>query len=89
MGRTLVQWLLRQSPVRLKEARRTMIRSYIIHRGDSGRYLDWEAADYHPTFWTATKPPVSPDLDFYPPIAECDDFEWIKCLRMERLPSRR
>lgn len=45
--------------------------------------LDWEAADYYSTFWTATKPPVSPGLDFYPPIAECDDFEWIKCLRME------
>lgn len=53
---------------------------------DDGRVagiLDWEAAGYYPTFWIATKPSVSPGLDFYPPIVKCDDFEWRKCLRME------
>ena len=53
---------------------------------DDGRVagiLDWEAAGYYPAFWIATKPSVSPGLDFYPPIAECDDHEWRKCLRME------
>lgn len=53
---------------------------------DDGRVagvLDWEAAGYYPTFWIATKPSVSPGLDFYPPIAQCNDFEWRKCLRIE------
>lgn len=45
--------------------------------------LDWEAAGYYPAFWIATKPSVSPGLDFCPPVAECEDFEWRKCLRME------
>ena len=53
---------------------------------DDGRVagnLDWEAAGYYPAFWMATKPSVSPGLDFDPPIAECDDFEWRKRLQME------
>lgn len=53
---------------------------------DDGRVagiLDWEAAGYYPAFWIATKPSVSPGLDFDPPIADLDDFEWRKCLRME------
>ena len=45
--------------------------------------LDWEAAGYYPRFWIATKPSVSPGLDFDPPLAEFDDFEWRRCLKME------
>jgi len=45
--------------------------------------IDWEAAGYYPQFWVATKPSVSPGLDFYPPIAEFKDFEWRKRLRTE------
>lgn len=45
--------------------------------------LDWEAGGYYPRFWIATKPSVSPGLDFCPPVAESEDFEWRKRLRME------
>ena len=53
---------------------------------DDGRVagiIDWETAGYYPAFWIATKPSVSPGLDFCPSIAGCDDFEWRKRLRME------
>ena len=53
---------------------------------DDGRLagiLDWEAAGYYPAFWISTKPSVSPGLDFCPPVADCEDFEWRKRLRIE------
>lgn len=53
---------------------------------DDGRVagiLDWEAAGYYPAFWIATKPSVSSGLNFHPSIAECDGYEWRKCLRIE------
>lgn len=45
--------------------------------------LGWEAAGYYPTFWFATKPAVSPGLDFCPSVADCADGEWRKRLRIE------
>lgn len=54
----------------------------MLHGMEAG-IIDWEAAGYYPQFWVATKPSVSPGLDFCPPIAECEDFEWRKRLRTE------
>ncbi|KAL2370089.1 hypothetical protein RJ035_005480 [Blastomyces gilchristii] len=45
--------------------------------------LDWEAAGFYPHFWIATKPSVAPGLDFSPPIAGVEEFEWRKQLRLE------
>jgi len=55
----------------------------IVSDGRVAGIIDWEAAGYYPRFWIATKPSVSPGLDFCPPIAEFDDFEWRKRLRIE------
>ena len=55
----------------------------IVSDGRVAGIIDWEAAGYYPHFWIATKPSVSPGLDFYPSIVEIDDFEWRKCLRTE------
>jgi len=55
----------------------------IMSHGMVAGIIDWEAAGYYPQFWVATKPSVSPGLDFYPPIAEFEDFEWRKRLRTE------
>lgn len=45
--------------------------------------IDWEAAGFYPRFWIATKPSVSPGLDFHPPIPDVDDLEWRRRLRMK------
>lgn len=45
--------------------------------------LDWEAAGYYPKFWIATKPSVSPGLDFDPPPPEYPQTEWRKSLKLE------
>lgn len=55
----------------------------IVSEGRIAGIIDWEAAGYYPRFWIATKPSVSPGLDFCPPIAEVDDCEWRKRLRIE------
>jgi len=55
----------------------------LISHGVVAGVIDWEAAGYYPQFWVATKPSVSPGLDFYPPIAEFEDSEWRKRLRTE------
>ena len=54
----------------------------IISDGRIAGIIDWEAAGYYPRFWIATKPSVSPGLDFCPPIAGFDDFDWRKRLRI-------
>ena len=51
--------------------------------GSVAGVIDWEAAGYYPKFWIATKPSVSPGLDFHPPIADCQTSEWRRRLRME------
>ncbi|KAL8718562.1 MAG: hypothetical protein Q9225_004321 [Loekoesia sp. 1 TL-2023] len=55
----------------------------IVSDGRVAGIIDWEAAGYYPRFWIATKPSVSPGLDFCPSIAGFDDFEWRKRLRIE------
>lgn len=55
----------------------------IISNGCVAGIIDWEAAGYYPRFWIATKPSVSSGLDFCPPIAESNDFDWRKRLRIE------
>ena len=55
----------------------------IVSDGRVAGIIDWEAAGYYPRFWIATKPSVSPGLDFCPSIAEFDDSEWRKRLRIE------
>lgn len=51
--------------------------------GSIAGIIDWEAAGFYPRFWIATKPAFSPGLDFDPPVAESEDFEWRKRLRAE------
>lgn len=51
--------------------------------GSVAGVLDWEGAGYYPDFWIATKPSVSPGLDFDPPIEGYEDGEWRKSLRIE------
>ena len=55
----------------------------IVSNGSVAGIIDWEAAGYYPRFWIATKPSVSPGLDFCPPIAKFDDCEWRKRLRIK------
>ena len=55
----------------------------LVSGGRIAGVIDWEAAGYYPRFWIATKPSVSPGLDFCPTIAEVDDHEWRKRLRIE------
>ena len=55
----------------------------IISDGIVAGVIDWEAAGNYPVFWIATKPSVAPGLDFSPPIAGGEAFEWRKSLRME------
>lgn len=43
--------------------------------------IDWESAEFYSRFWIATKPSVSPGLDFYPPIPGVEDVEWRRRLR--------
>ena len=51
--------------------------------GSVAGIIDWEAAGYYPRFWIATKPAFGPGLDFDPPVAGFEDFEWRKSLRAE------
>lgn len=55
----------------------------IVRDGRVAGIIDWEAAGYYPLFWIATKPSVSPGLDFCPGIAGIVDFEWRKRLKIE------
>jgi len=55
----------------------------IVSDGRVAGIIDWEAAGFYPPFWIATKPSVSPGLDFCPSVAETDNFEWRKCLGIE------
>ena len=55
----------------------------VCDEGKVAGIIDWEAAGFYPRFWIATKPSVSPGLDFYPAIEGYDDFEWRRRLRME------
>jgi hypothetical protein len=43
--------------------------------------IDWEAGGFYPYGWIATKPSLSPGLDFYPSIEGAEDFEWRKRLK--------
>ncbi|POR35819.1 Uncharacterized protein TPAR_03986 [Tolypocladium paradoxum] len=44
--------------------------------------LDWELAGFFPRFWISTKPSVSPGLNFCPSVADSEDYEWRKMLRL-------
>lgn len=45
--------------------------------------IDWESAGYYPQFWIATKPSVSPGLDFCPAPSGCEQWDWRKALKTE------
>ena len=51
--------------------------------GSVAGIIDWEAAGYYPRFWIATKPAFACGLDFDPPVAGFEDFEWRRRLRAE------
>lgn len=55
----------------------------IISNKKISAIIDWEATGFYPRFWIATKPSVSPGLDFHPPIPGVDDVEWRRRLRMK------
>jgi hypothetical protein len=49
--------------------------------------IDWESAGYYPRFWIATKPSVSPGLDFYPSIPGVFDHEWREMLKQRLIDN--
>lgn len=57
----------------------------MMRDGEISAIIDWESGGYYPKFWIATKPGVSPGLDFYPAIDGVESGEWRKRLREQRL----
>ncbi|KAB8336747.1 hypothetical protein FH972_021056 [Carpinus fangiana] len=58
----------------------------IVSNGAIKAIIDWESAGFYPQFWIATKPSVSPGLNFHPVIDGVQEYEWRKGLK-ERLQS--
>lgn len=54
----------------------------IVRDNHLAAIIDWESLGYYPLFWIATKPSVSPGLDFDPPIPGVAMIEWRKRLRI-------
>ncbi|KAB8356495.1 hypothetical protein FH972_024078 [Carpinus fangiana] len=59
----------------------------MVRDGSIVAIIDWEAAGFYPYFWIATKPSVSPGLNFHIPIDGVEDHYWRKTLK-ERLISK-
>lgn len=59
----------------------------IVAGGAIQAIIDWESAGFYPRFWIATKPSVSPGLDFDPMIEGVEEHHWRKLLK-ERLAGR-